>query len=995
MNFVGVQDDKDEWLKSELPALEQLYAMGYEYKSQSDLNKTRRDYREVLLYDRLEAAIRRINPELDEDGVYDALSQISESSFPYTLDHLETNEKIRAKLVGLSRSGGLEPITVTQNFGEGNEEKTVKLFDFDTPENNDFLVTNQFQLEGLKEPIFPDIVIFVNGIPLVVIECKSPYIPNPIEQAVERNFERYQSREAGYDKLIFYNHFLIATCGIKARHGTIGADVNHYARWAEAFPLQDEDIEKICKAKPREQEVLIAGMLSKSHLLDLLKNYVIYEVINNKEIKKIAKHQQYRAVSKSVNRLNLEEDISDKGGVIWHTQGSGKSLSMLWLATQLMYKFGNPPILIVTDRKQLDKQIHGTFKSCGFPEPEKAKSRKHLESLLRNPRGKTIMTTIQKFGSKEDHIHTDEKVIALVDEGHRTQYKFNALAMRAAMPNAIFFAFTGTPIDKKNRSTYNVFGPLLDKYTFEESKEDGATLQILYEDRMPELFVEGVNTIDQIFERVFADLDKETKDKLKKQYVTREKIAEAPERIKIVCENLVEHYTTHIKPNGYKAMIVATSREAAVTYKKYLDRIGAPKSKIIMTSRLGEKGKDGSSWDEYFLTPDQREEESDHFKDPNDPTKILIVVDMLLVGYDVPIVQVMYLDKGLREHTLLQAIARVNRPYDKAKTYGLIVDYSGITRELQIALAIFEEEDIKGALEPAEKELEDLRLRHLEVMSFFKDIDKNDDGAIIEKFEPKNLRDEFEYAFKMFSRAMDVVMPKTEAMPYINDFKDASEIRQMIRTYYEGGQSLRVDGKKIQVLIDDHIKSLNISELMNPKEITYDNFLSYAAKFKSERARTALIKNKARQIIREFAPNNPIYYEKLQERLEKIIKDEEERRKENANYFNMSGYTQIYQDALNQDKEHKKLGFSNPFEFAVYSELQPLKGDEIDSLKKVTKSIYDKLREEAEIVGWKTKTGSEKEMVIAIYDILSENNIPNDKIGELAVKIINLARRHL
>jgi type I restriction enzyme, R subunit len=215
-------------------------------------------------------------------------------------------------------------------------------------------------------------------------------------------------------------------------------------------------------------------------------------------------------------------------------------------------------------------------------------------------------------------------------------------AMRTAMPNAVFFAFSGTPIDKKNRSTYKVFGPLLDKYTFEESKEDGATLQILYEDRMPELFVEGADTIDQIFERVFADLDKETKDKLKKQYVTKEKIAEAPERIKTICENLVEHYTTHIKPNGYKAMIVATSREAAVTYKKYLDRIGAPKSKIIMTSHLGEKGKDGSSWDEYFLTSDQREEESDHFKDLHDSTQILIVVDMLLVGYDVPIVQVVF-----------------------------------------------------------------------------------------------------------------------------------------------------------------------------------------------------------------------------------------------------------------------------------------------------------------------------------------------------------------
>ena len=372
----------------------------------------------------------------------------------------------------------LEPITVTQNYGEGNEEKTVRLFDFDNPENNDFLVTNQFELHGLKQPVYPDIVIFVNGIPLVLIECKSPYIREPILEAVEKNFQRYQSRGSGYERLIFYNHFLVATCGQTARHGTIGADVNHYARWSEAYPLTEEDIRKMCGGKkPREQEILIAGMLSKSHILDLLKNYVIYQSENNKSIKKIAKHQQYRVVTKAVGRLSLKEEdnIADKGGVIWHTQGSGKSLSMLWLATQLVYRFGNPPIVIVTDRKQLDEQIHGTFKASGFPDPIPARSRRHLQELLSNPRGKTIMTTIQKFGSKESHIYTDQKVIALVDEAHRTQYKFNAEAMRASMPNAVFFAFSGTPIDKKNSSTYKVFGPLLDKYSFEESKEDGAT----------------------------------------------------------------------------------------------------------------------------------------------------------------------------------------------------------------------------------------------------------------------------------------------------------------------------------------------------------------------------------------------------------------------------------------------------------------------------------------------------------------------------------------
>jgi type I restriction enzyme, R subunit len=307
-------------------------------------------------------------------------------------------------------------------------------------------------------------------------------------------------------------------------------------------------------------------------------------------------------------------------------------------------------------------------------------------------------------------------------------------------------------------------------------------------------------------------------------------------------------------------MLVATSREAAVTYKRELDKLNAPRSKIIMTSHLGEKGKDGSSWDEYCLTTEQREDEADRFKDPKDPTKILIVVDMLLVGYDVPVVQVMYLDKGLREHTLLQAIARVNRLYEPGKTYGLIVDYCGITKDLQKALAIFEEDDIKGALEPAEKELEELKIRHQEAMSFFTDIeDKNDDNTIIEKFEPINVRDDFEYAFKMFSKALDVILPKKEADRYISDFQYLSEKRQLIRTYYGGVKySLREDGKKVQQLIDDHIRSLNISELMNPKEVTYENFLGYAAaKFKSERARTALIKNKARQIIKELAPTNP------------------------------------------------------------------------------------------------------------------------------------------
>src|SRR6476660_535982 len=630
---------------------------------------------------------------------------------------------------------------------------------------------------------------------------------------------------------MFFNHFLIATCGLLARHGTIGAGVNNYARWSEAHPLSLEDIQNLCKRKPREQEILIAGMLNKKHILDLLKNYVIYEVSNNKKIKKIAKHQQFRVVTKAVEKLELDKKqniVTDQGGVIWHTQGSGKSLSMLWLATQLIYKFGNPPILLVTDRKQLDEQIHKTFKSSGFPSPIRAKSSKDLERLLKNPKGKTIMTTIQKFGTTTSHIHTNEKVIALIDEGHRTQYKFNAEAMRSAIQNGIFFAFTGTPIDKKNKSTYKVFGPLLDRYSFEESKADGATLPILYEGRLSELFVEGEDeTIEQVFERVFGHLQQDLRDKLKKQYVTRDSINEAPARIRKICIDLIDHFTKNIQPNGFKAMIVATSREAAVTYKRELDKLNGPISKIIMTSRLGEKGKDGSSWDEYFLTEEQREKETTWFKSPQDPTQILIVVDMLLVGYDAPIVQVLYLDKSLREHTLLQAIARVNRTYTAGKQHGLIVDYCGITNELQKALAIFDEQDIADVLIPFENEVTELRSRHKEAMSFFSDLkNKEDNDEIIEKFEPVNIRDDFEYAFKMFSKALDAVLPRKEADPYIDDFKFLSQKRQMLRNFYGViSISLKEDGKKVQQLIDDHIRSLKISQLMEIREVTDETFL--------------------------------------------------------------------------------------------------------------------------------------------------------------------------
>jgi len=372
----------------------------------------------------------------------------------------------------------------------------------------------------------------------------------------------------------------------------------------------------------------------------------------------------------------------------------------------------------------------------------------------------------------------------------------------------------------------------------------------------------------------------------------------------------------------------------------------------------------------------------------------LIVVDRLLVGYDVAIAQVLCLDKGLREHTLLQAIARVNRPYDAGKQHGLIVDYSGITKQLQKALAIFHEPDIKDVLIPFEKEVNELKLRHAEAISFFSGIDKKSNDQIIEKFEPVNVRDSFEYAFKMFSKALDAVLPRKEADPYIEDFKFLSQKRQLIRNFYGGfATALREDGKKVQQLIDDHIRSLKVSKIMDVREINDQTFLSDVARFKSDKAKTALIKNKARLIIAEKAHLNPVFYERMKERLEKLIREEIEERKEDAYYFN--SYKKLLKELNEQEEERKKLGLADAFEHAIYEGFLKLTKDK-ELSKRTTKKISKGIKPEIQLVGWKNKTSSEKQLGMVIYDTLidTKNKKLENNVDELTRNIIDLAKNH-
>jgi len=389
---LNLEGNGPEWEESEKPALEQLILMGYEYKSQKELNLVRESYSDPLLLNRLEHAIRRLNPLIEEEGIHDAIRQLQKFETNIAID---ANEKTHAKMIGLSRKN-LQPITVAEDRGDGKKSYTVKIFDFENVENNDFLVTNQFTMWGYKDNIYPDIVIFVNGIPLVVIECKSPFISNPIHDAISDNIARYQEINTGFEKLFYYNQIVVATSGTQTQYANPYSSENYYTEWKDPYPITIKDVkEKFGRA--RKQEILLAGMFSKEILLELMRNFTVYETDDNKRVKKIARYQQFRVVQKTFARILSGKTPLEKGGIIWHTQGSGKSLTMHWLALKLKRKFGNPTVLIVTDRKQLDRQIHDTFKSCGFPNPEKARDKDDLKTLVEKHKGKTIMTTVFKF----------------------------------------------------------------------------------------------------------------------------------------------------------------------------------------------------------------------------------------------------------------------------------------------------------------------------------------------------------------------------------------------------------------------------------------------------------------------------------------------------------------------------------------------------------------------------------------------------------------------
>ncbi|MHA1827130.1 MAG: type I restriction endonuclease subunit R [Candidatus Heimdallarchaeaceae archaeon] len=974
--------DSKELLEVEDPAVEVLTQhLGWVEIDSHEADKLRPSLKEPILTGILRKKIKELNPWISEENINRVMRTITNVQ---ATSVLEANEKIHAMLE--------KGTTVKQDKGDGLGLKShdVFLIDYENIEKNYFNVVRQFKVKHMKpEPHKPDIVLFINGLPVVVIECKSPTEQKPMEKGMTQIF-RYQEsedrfRNAGCPKLFNTVQIVASTYKYQLKFATNFTKERHWSEWKEPYPLKLDDLQRILGRAPYSQDVFLFGVCNKKNLLDIIQNFIVYEREKGKVIKKLCKYQQFRAVNNLIKRITHKK--TSKGGVVWHTQGSGKSLTMLWTAVKLrrMKELANPTIVVVTDRTDLDDQIRGTFQRCGFPNPIQSKSARHLQELLSDPVGQTIMTTIQKFQDASDEYPTlteNPNVFILVDEAHRTQYKTLGANMRKAIPNGTFIGFTGTPISKKYRSTRETFGDYVDVYDHRQAVKDGATVDIFYEGRMPELSITG-NSIDKLFDRIFADYSEKDKERIKKKYATPEAIATATARIRLICIDIIEHFEKFIQPNGFKAQIVACSRRAAIKYKQILDDLNAPSSEVL----ISKNHNDEAEFIPYHKSKTEEQEIIRRFKEEKDP-QIIIVCDKLLTGFDAPIEQVMYLDSPLKEHTLLQAIARVNRTY-KHKKYGLIVDYWGVSQDLQDALNMFTVEESKGLIHTDYKKeiLPRLQAAHNAAMNFFRDVNKGDMEARVQFLEPEDRRVTFDQRFKLFSNYMDMLFPDPATIPFIKDLKWLAEIRTRARNRYRDEQlSLQECSEKVRKLIEEHIRAEGITLLVEPTSIFTEKFDEEIEKLTSHEAKASEIEHAIKHEITFKVHEDPVYYESLRERLDRIIRDFKEGRINAAKQLEL--LKEVLEDMRHPERQAEKTGVDpkvSPF-YNLLSE-----NEEVDGLKEIAERIYKKLDELA-VVDWSLKEDVKREMRRQIKRILRASGYSRDKIESITLKIIDLAK---
>ncbi len=950
---------------------------------------TRADYGEVLLSEILRDCVARLNPTIPEDGREAAVKEIERIGSPDLIVNNETFHRLLTEGI---------PVTVKRNGVERGDY--VRLVDFENPENNDFKVIDQFTVVENNVSKRPDLVLFVNGLPLVVIELKNPASETADIKAAFRQIQTYKE---AIPSLFTYNGFVVLSDGHEAKAGTISAGFSRFMAWKSSDGLR-----KASHLTP-QIDTLIAGMLNKHTLLDLLRHFIVFEKTSRTDeksgltqteiVKKLAAYHQYYAVNRAVlstlraagidNEALWPADVAEKpehyglpgvqkqkrgdrkAGVVWHTQGSGKSLSMVFYAGKIVLSLNNPTIVVITDRNDLDDQLFDTFAASRQllrQEPVQARDRRHLKELLKVASGGVIFTTIQKFLPEEGNVFEKlsdrENIVVIADEAHRTQYGFKAKVvdakdaernvigkktvygfakyMRDALPNATYLGFTGTPIEKDDVNTPAVFGNYIDIYDIAQAVEDGATVRIFYESRLAKINLseEGKKIIKELDDELGED-DNDASQQAKSKWTRLEALIGARERIARVASDIVTHFENRQIGSNGKAMVVAMSRRiAAQLYQEIIalrpewhhDDLDKGCIKVVMTT----SSSDGPELNRYRTTKEQRRALARRLQDPDDALKIVIVRDMWLTGFDAPILNTMYIDKPMKGHNLMQAIARVNRVY-RDKEGGLIVDYLGIASDLKEALKFYSESGGRGDPAAMQQEAVDVMLEKLEVVSqmfhgfayenYF-GADTNEKLRIILTAEDHILGLEdgasrYIREVTALSKAFSIALPHEQAMDARDEISFFQAVKaRLVKFEAKGGSADRDIDSVIKQVIDSALTSEQVIDVFDAAgikkpdiSILSEEFLLEVKNMQHKNVAAEVLKKLLKDEIRARSKRNLIQGRTLMEMLEASI-----RRYHNKAITNVEFLEELIEcckEIQQKDKEPEELGLE-PHEYAFY-----------------------------------------------------------------------------
>lgn len=933
------------------------YGNTLKWKYASD-NLLARDITDVLIEKELRAALCRLNPDI--------------ASNPDRAD--DVVRKLRAILITVNNVGLVRANEefakwlrneITLPIGKNNEHVAVRLIDFEVLHNNSFLLCNQFKIKA-REVKIPDIVMFVNGIPLVVGEVKTPV--RPAVTWFDAAHDISTVYENAIPQLFVPNVFSFASEGKELFIGAVRTPLEFWSPWR----LENEQDELSHFAGLQDVAQQLTHLLNPATLLDILQYYTVYATNSKKQkVKIVCRYQQYEGANAIVQRV--KEGVIKKG-LIWHFQGSGKSLLMLFAAQKLRKQqdLNNPTVLIVVDRVDLDTQITATFNTSEVPNMITTDSIKELHYLLEHDTRKIIITMVHKFKDAYPDMNSRENIIVMVDEAHRTQEGDLGRKMRNALPNSFLFGLTGTPINKADKNTFWAFGSEQDsggymsRYTFQESIRDNATLPLHFEPRLPNYHIEKEN-LDTAFKEMANDISEDDRNKLSKKAANMSVFLKTPERVNTIVADIVEHFKSRVEPEGLKAMIVTPDREACVQYKEALDLLINPEaSEVVISSSANDEFEFKQKW---AMDKDKQEKVVERFNDADSPLKFLIVTAKLLTGFDAPILQTMYLDKSLKDHTLLQAICRTNRLFPN-KTFGRIVDYFGVFDDTAKALA-FDDESVKLVITNLQ-ELKDKLPKYLDkCLSHFEGVDREIVGfeGLLKAQDCINTnekRDAFAQDFSSLTKLWEALSPDPILNQFEKDYKWLAQVYTSVKPASDDNGRLlwHALGAQTTALIHEHIHVSGINhdmeELILDAEVI-DDLMNKKDTKQAEKVLKILVSRLHKH------DKNPIFI-RISERLE-AIRDKAERGLINSIEF-IKELCQLAKETLQAEKGVTPAEEQKNAKAALTELFLELKTDTTPAIVERIVNDIDGIVRVVRFDGWQNSTVGEREVKKELRKVL-------------------------